>query len=83
MATLSATGNDKVQAGFAPLVSEFIHIDFNDVDAIKAPRNNNNTCKRAILMAASLASAPELPKKALSILDNLQSFSAKVSWWAI
>jgi acetylornithine aminotransferase len=26
MATLSATGNDKVQAGFAPLVSEFIHI---------------------------------------------------------
>jgi acetylornithine aminotransferase len=36
MATLSATGNDKVQAGFAPLVSEFIHIDFNDVDAIKA-----------------------------------------------
>jgi hypothetical protein len=31
------------------------------------------TCKRAILMAASLASAPELPKKALSILDNLQT----------
>jgi acetylornithine aminotransferase len=42
MATLSATGNDKVQAGFAPLVSEFIHIDFNDVDAIKAHTNNNN-----------------------------------------
>jgi len=36
MATLSATGNSKVQAGFAPLVSEFIHVDFNDIDAIKA-----------------------------------------------
>jgi acetylornithine/succinyldiaminopimelate/putrescine aminotransferase len=37
MATLSATGNDKVQAGFAPLVSEFIHFDFNDVDAMHYP----------------------------------------------
>jgi acetylornithine aminotransferase len=42
MATLSATGNDKVQAGFAPLVSEFIHIDFNDIDAIKAHISNRN-----------------------------------------
>ncbi len=42
MATLSATGNIKVQNGFAPLVSEFIHIDFNDVDAIKAHTNNAN-----------------------------------------
>ncbi len=42
MATLSATGNAKVQTGFAPLVSEFIHIDFNDVAAIKAHENNSN-----------------------------------------
>jgi len=42
MATLSATGNTKVQNGFAPLVSEFIHVDFNDVDAIKTHTNNAN-----------------------------------------
>lgn len=42
MATLSATGNVKVQAGFSPLVSTFIHIDFNDVDAIKAHTANAN-----------------------------------------
>ncbi len=42
MATLSATGNPKVQDGFAPLVSEFIHVDFNDVVAIKSYENNNN-----------------------------------------
>ncbi len=35
MATLSASGNSKVQAGFAPLVSEFIHVNFNDVEAIQ------------------------------------------------
>jgi len=42
MATLSATGNEKVQAGFSPLVSEFIHIDFNDVAAIQAFEGNSN-----------------------------------------
>lgn len=42
MATLSATGNVKVQAGFAPLVSQFIHIEFNDIDAIKVHTNNSN-----------------------------------------
>ena len=40
MATLSATGNPKVQAGFSPLISEFIHVDFDDVDAIKAHTDN-------------------------------------------
>ncbi len=40
MATLSATGNPKVQSGFSPLVSEFIHIDFDDIDAVKAYSDN-------------------------------------------
>ncbi|WPE15888.1 aspartate aminotransferase family protein [Candidatus Thioglobus autotrophicus] len=40
MATLSATGNPKVQAGFAPLVSEFIHVNFNDIKAIQEHENN-------------------------------------------
>ena len=40
MATLSATGNSKVQAGFSPLVSEFIHVNFNDIEAIQAYENN-------------------------------------------
>lgn len=42
MATLSATGNPKVQAGFSPLVSDFIYVDFDDVDAIKAHIGNVN-----------------------------------------
>lgn len=35
MATLSATGNQKVKAGFAPLVEGFSHVAYNDVEAIK------------------------------------------------
>ena len=36
LATLSATGNPKIQKGFEPLVEGFIHVPFNDVSAIKA-----------------------------------------------
>ena len=42
MATLSATGNRKVQAGFEPLVQGFVRAPFNDVDAIRSIAENNN-----------------------------------------
>lgn len=43
MATLSATGNRKAQAGFEPLVSGFIRVPFDDLEAIRqvASRNQN------------------------------------------
>ncbi len=42
MATLSATGQSKVQAGFAPLMSEFIHVNYDDIEAIRDYQNNSN-----------------------------------------
>ena len=43
MATLSATGNRKAQAGFEPLVSGFVRVPFDDLQAIAqiASRKNN------------------------------------------
>ncbi|RPE31249.1 acetylornithine aminotransferase [Acinetobacter sp. BIGb0102] len=35
LATLSATGNKKVQEGFAPLVEGFVRVPFGDVEAIQ------------------------------------------------
>lgn len=35
MATLSATGNRKTQAGFEPLVHGFLRVPYNDLDAIR------------------------------------------------
>lgn len=35
LATLSATGNRKVQAGFEPLVSGFVRVPYNDLEAIR------------------------------------------------
>ncbi len=41
MATLSATGNRKVQAGFEPLVQGFVRIPYNDIDSLRAVAENN------------------------------------------
>ena len=38
IATLSATGNPKVQAGFGPLVEGFVRVPLNDLDAIEDVR---------------------------------------------
>ncbi|HEY7775027.1 MAG TPA: aspartate aminotransferase family protein [Kineobactrum sp.] len=41
LATLSATGNRKIQAGFEPLVSGFIRAPFNDLPAVQQIARNN------------------------------------------
>ena len=41
MATLTATGNRKVQAGFEPLVSGFVRVPFNDLESIKQTATHN------------------------------------------
>lgn len=41
MATLTATGNEKVKHGFSPLLSGFKHVPFNDIEAIKQAATSN------------------------------------------
>ena len=41
IATLSATGNPKVQAGFGPLVEGFIRVPLNNMEALKAATESN------------------------------------------
>lgn len=41
IATLSATGNEKVQKGFEPLVEGFIRVPLNDIDALKRATEGN------------------------------------------
>lgn len=40
LATLSATGNRKVQAGFEPLVQGFVRVPYNDVEAVETAAAN-------------------------------------------
>ena len=41
IATLSATGNRKVQAGFEPLVKGFVRAPYNNIEAIQSIAENN------------------------------------------
>jgi acetylornithine/N-succinyldiaminopimelate aminotransferase len=41
LATLSATGSRKVQAGFEPLVSGFVRVPLNDLDAVRQVADHN------------------------------------------
>ncbi|MDO9053514.1 MAG: aspartate aminotransferase family protein [Gallionella sp.] len=41
LATLSATGNRKVQAGFEPLVKGFVRVPYDDIESIRQVAQNN------------------------------------------
>jgi acetylornithine/N-succinyldiaminopimelate aminotransferase len=49
LATLSATGNRKAQAGFEPLVSGFVRVPYNDLEAIRAIAGHNNNVVAVML----------------------------------
>ncbi|MDD5229298.1 MAG: aminotransferase class III-fold pyridoxal phosphate-dependent enzyme, partial [Methylococcales bacterium] len=43
LATLSATGNPKIQQGFEPLVEGFVRVPYNDIAAIKTVLSENSS----------------------------------------
>lgn len=49
MATLSATGNRKTQAGFEPLVAGFVRVPYGDLDAIRAVAEHNRNIVAVML----------------------------------
>jgi len=49
LATLSATGNRKAQAGFEPLVSGFVRVPYNDLAAIRAVAEHNKNVVAVML----------------------------------
>ena len=49
MATLSATGNRKVQAGFEPLVFGFVRAPYNDIEALRTIAKNNRNVVAILL----------------------------------
>jgi len=49
LATLSATGNRKVQAGFEPLVTGFLRVPFGDLASLKVIAENNQNVVAVLL----------------------------------
>jgi acetylornithine aminotransferase len=49
LATLSATGSRKVQAGFEPLVQGFVRVPLNDLDAVRNVAANNRNVSAVLI----------------------------------
>jgi acetylornithine aminotransferase len=49
LATLSATGSRKVQAGFEPLVQGFVRVPLNDLDAVRQVAANNRNVSAVLI----------------------------------
>ncbi|HEY8975165.1 MAG TPA: aminotransferase class III-fold pyridoxal phosphate-dependent enzyme, partial [Burkholderiaceae bacterium] len=49
LATLSATGNPKIQAGFGPLVEGFVRVPFNDAAAVRAVAQSSKSVVAVML----------------------------------
>lgn len=41
LGTIAATGQEKVKTGFGPMLETFVHIPFNDIDALKNEMDDN------------------------------------------
>lgn len=72
LSTLSATGNAKVHAGFEPLVRGFIHVDYNDMEAIKQVASNNDNI--VAVMVEPIQGEGGLVTPAMSYLKEIRSF---------
>ena len=80
MATLSATGTSKVQAGFSPLMSEFIHVDFDDIEAIEQYSDNRNIV--AVMLEPIQGEAGVIiPKQ--NYLNEVKAICEKNDWLLI
>ena len=78
MATLSATGNRKVQAGFEPLVQGFIRAPYDDVDAIKNIAENNNNVVAILVEPVQGEGGIQIP--APDYLNQLREICDQNNW---
>ncbi len=95
LATLSATGNRKVQAGFEPLVKGFVRVPFDDVEALRQVAKNNANVVAVLVEPVQGEGGVRTPDVAylqvlrqlcddnnwLLMLDEVQSGMARTGKW--
>jgi acetylornithine aminotransferase len=78
IATLSATGNPKVQAGFGPLVEGFVRVPLNDLDAVReVARTNPNVV--AVFLETIQGEGGINPTR-VEILQGLRAICDQQDW---
>ncbi len=78
MATLSATGNRKVQAGFEPLLSGFARVPYNDVSAVEQVAANNPDVVAILVEPVQGEGGVNVPDA--SYLDALREICDRKGW---
>lgn len=78
MATLSATGNRKVHAGFEPLVQGFTRAPYNDIGAIKNIAQNSTNVVAILVEPIQGEGGINLPD--INYLDELRAICDENNW---
>lgn len=77
LATLSATANKKVQAGFEPLVSGFVRVPFDDVAAVEQAILNNPNVVAVLVEPIQGEGGIHVPKNNFEYLTHLRTLCDK------
>jgi acetylornithine aminotransferase len=78
LATLSATGNRKVQAGFEPLVPGFVRVPYGDIDAIRAAAANQHNIVAVLVEPVQGEGGVNIP--ADDYLNRLRDLCDQQEW---
>jgi acetylornithine/N-succinyldiaminopimelate aminotransferase len=78
LATLSATGSRKVQAGFEPLVQGFVRVPLNDLDAVRQIAERNKSI--AAVMIEPIQGEGGINVSRLEYLRGLKQVCDEAGW---
>jgi acetylornithine/N-succinyldiaminopimelate aminotransferase len=80
MATLSATGNRKAQAGFEPLVSGFVRVPFDDLAAVKAIAGRKNNVVAILVEPVQGEGGIHIPADMAAYMQGLRKVCDENGW---
>lgn len=80
MATLSATGNRKVQAGFEPLVSGFLRVPFDNLEAIKTIASHKNNVVAILVEPIQGEGGVHIPANLKTYFQGLREICDANGW---
>ncbi|WP_122898419.1 aspartate aminotransferase family protein [Acinetobacter sp. B51(2017)] len=80
MATLSATGNKKVQDGFGPLVEGFIRVPFGDVEAIEEAAINHPDIVAILVEPIQGEGGVNTAPQGFSYLEDIRRICNQNNW---
>ena len=78
MATLTASGNRKVQAGFEPLLTGFVRVPYNDLDAVSQISENNKNIVAVLVEPYQGEGGVNIPQK--KYLQGLREICDQYGW---